>query len=97
MKLSVDHLAKLSKLNVSTLESKALFSQFQTTLNVVSELNQLDTQKVIATPQVTGFKNRFRPDVIDSSRILSQADALSNAAYTHRGYFLVPGILEGKS
>jgi len=87
------HLAKLSSLTLSSAQIQKLAQQFTDTLNVVANLNQLDTLKIEPTFQVTGQVNRFREDIIDPSSVLTQKEALSNAAKTHHGYFVVPGVL----
>lgn len=92
--INITKIAHLSNLTLESQEAATLKSQFTQTLKVVDQLNHLDTSKVEATPQVTGLTNRFREDVIDLSRCLSQKQALKNAANTHQGYFVVPALIE---
>lgn len=95
-KKSVDikHLSNLSNIPVSKEEITTYEHQFLETLDVIAQLEELDTSKVVTTPQVTGQTNRFREDRIDKSRLLTQKQALSNAKSKHKGYFLVDAILE---
>ena len=93
-KVDIDHLAKLSAMSVSNQEKKKLAKQFHQTLDTISLLNQLNTKKIKSTFQVSGLNNVFRPDKIDQSRTLTQAQALSNAKKTYQGYFIVPGIFD---
>ncbi|MBI3559237.1 Asp-tRNA(Asn)/Glu-tRNA(Gln) amidotransferase subunit GatC [Candidatus Gottesmanbacteria bacterium] len=63
-------------------------------MEIVSKLQKIETKNVVPTSQVTGLTNVFREDVIETDRILTQSEALSNAKKTHNGYFVVPKILE---
>lgn len=96
-KINIDHLAKLANLPLSASEAKELESQLQETLSVVDQLNQVDTKNTKPTSQVTGLENVFRPDLIDSTRILTQEQALQNAPNTHQGYFVVPAVIDSDS
>ena len=71
-----------------------LESQLEETLETIAQLDEVDTKNVEPTSQVTGMTNVFREDVIDQARILSQSEALSNAKNTHKGYFVVPALIE---
>ena len=57
-------------------------------LNLVSKLKQVDTKNVVPTSQVTGLINVLREDVIDSTRTLTQEEALSNAKKQLNGFFV---------
>lgn len=92
-----DHLAKLANLPLTANEVQVLDRQFGEVLEVVDRLDELDTSKIEATPQVTGLKNRFREDETDDQRILSQDEALANAKNSHNGYFVVEAVFEAES
>jgi aspartyl/glutamyl-tRNA(Asn/Gln) amidotransferase C subunit len=92
--IDITKIAQLSNLTLDLKEAATLKSQFKATLKVVDQLNQLDTSKLEATPQVTGLENRLREDVVDLSRCLSQKQALQNATNTHQGYFVVSALIE---
>ena len=91
--VDVSHLAKLSSLSVSDGLAAKLAAQFSDTLKVVKQLEELNTQNVKPTSQVTNTVNHFRKDVIDEDRLLSQSDALSNAKKTYKNFFVVPAVL----
>jgi aspartyl-tRNA(Asn)/glutamyl-tRNA(Gln) amidotransferase subunit C len=93
-KINVQHLAKLVNIPVSSKEVKKLESGFKETLESIDLLNQLDTNNLNSTFQVTGLKNIFRQDKTDLSRVLTQKQALSNAKKTYQGYFVVPSIFK---
>ena len=65
------------------------------TFKIIDQFKDLDTSKVASTYIVTGTKNVMRKDEIDSSRVLSQEEALCNAKKQHNGYFVVDAILNG--
>jgi aspartyl/glutamyl-tRNA(Asn/Gln) amidotransferase C subunit len=96
--VDASYLGKLANIPVSAAEAVTLSAQFSTTLKTIATLNELNTEGVEATPQVTSLENVFREDVVDPERLLSQESALSNAKATHQGYFMVKRILnESKS
>ncbi|HLD92201.1 MAG TPA: Asp-tRNA(Asn)/Glu-tRNA(Gln) amidotransferase subunit GatC [Patescibacteria group bacterium] len=89
----ISKLADLSKLIVSKKEEGYFKKQFDETFKIINEFNKLDTSKVNETYIVTSTKNVLREDVIDSTRMLSQEEALSCSKRNHNGYFVVDGIL----
>jgi len=90
----VRKIAKLANLSVLPGEVDKLAGQFSETVDVVNELNEIDTTSVPETYQVTNLVNVFRDDVVDPARVLSQQQALSQAKNTHNGFFVVPAIFE---
>lgn len=90
----IKKIEKLSHVVVDRKEEKYFVDQFNETLDVIGELDKLDTNNVGTTSQVTGLTNVFREDVVDEKRMLSQEEALSNAKETHNGYFKVKAIFE---
>lgn len=89
----IKKLAKLANLKISKNEEKYFKKQFEETLNLIEKFEKLDTSKVNETYIVTGTKNVFREDKINSLNVLTQEQALSNAKNTHNGYFVVSGVL----
>lgn len=98
--ITTDDVAKvavLANLPVSEAEKKLFADQFSTTLDVIEDLNEIDTSNIIPTSQVNHLENVTRPDEIDSDRVLTQAEALSGAKNVHQGFFVVKQILEKDS
>lgn len=89
----VRKIGQLASLSLTDQEVDLFAAQFQDTIAVVDELNEIDTDGVALTSQVNHLENITRPDKVDKTRILSQAEALSNAKRTHQGYFVVNQIL----
>ena len=92
MKINIPHIAKLANLKLKNSEIKKFESQLSEILSYIEKLKKADTKNVEETSQVTGLENITREDVIDSSRTLTQEEALSNAKPKHNGFFKVKGI-----
>lgn len=92
--MDVAHVAKLAALPLTLSQQSTLQSSLTDTLKLVDHLQKLDTINIEPTSQVTGLANVTRPDVIDTSRMLTQDQALSQAAATHNGFFKIPAIFK---
>ncbi len=67
MKLTRDqvlHIAKLARLKLSENELQTYTEQLASILTYVDILNELDTENISPTYQVTGLKNVMNPDII---------------------------------
>lgn len=91
---TVKHIAQLAQLPVTDEVVEKLTTAFAETLAVFDNLQELDTSKVEPTHQVTGLENIWRQDIVDETRMFSQAEALQNATATHQGYFVVPQVID---
>ncbi len=89
-KIDVDHLASLAKLEISSDEKEKLANQLEATVDYIENLQELETEKVKPTAQVTGLKNIADQDKSEPG--LSQDEALSNAPKKKDGYFAVKKI-----
>ncbi len=85
-------MAKTTNMVVSDSEVKSLKEGFQSTLDTIDTLKELDTSKTPITYQVTGLTNVFREDKVNSKTAFTQKQALLNAKKTYRGYFVIPAI-----
>lgn len=92
--VTVQKVARLAKLSMSVKQQTTFAKQLSNVIDYVSKVQELDTNKVNETSQVTGLENMFREDAIDTERMLTQEEALSNAKQTHNGFFVVPAIFE---
>ena len=63
----IRHIAKLARLKVSDAEVKKLGKELPAILDYIAVLNELDTENVPPTAQVTGLLNVFREDVVKPS------------------------------
>jgi len=90
----VKKIAKLASLNILPEEEKKFAEQFSQIVEVVNELNEINTNGIPETYQVTNLVNITRDDVVDHSRVLSQELALSQAKKTHAGFFVVSRVID---
>ena len=90
--IDVSHTAKLAIIPLTKDEEEHFSKQFTSILNLVSQLQKIDTRNVAPTSQVTGLVNIFREDTVEPDRTFSQKEALANAKKQHNGYFVVPAI-----
>lgn len=61
----VEHIAKLSRLELSVEEKKKFASELSSILEYVEQLDEVDTDRVEPTAQVTGLTNVTRRDEIE--------------------------------
>jgi len=60
----VKHIAKLARISLTEAEVKKFSAQLSGILDYVAILNEIDTQNVEPTSQVTGLENVMREDEI---------------------------------
>lgn len=89
----VKHLADLSALQLSDAELETFRKQFDSTLEYVENMSELDTKSVEASKHLSGQNNVFFEDGTVSTRQLSQEDATKNSKKHADGYFVVDRIL----
>lgn len=89
----VEKIASLANLKVSAKEKELFSKQFTESLDIIDQLQEVDTQGIKTTHQVTGLKNITREDKVDETRMLSQKEALSQAEKTYKGFFVVPAVI----
>jgi aspartyl-tRNA(Asn)/glutamyl-tRNA(Gln) amidotransferase subunit C len=96
--LSIDEvqkIAKLSQLNLSEDELVKFQGQLSEVLNYVEVLNELDTDKVEPTSQVTGLENIAREDEVKNS--LALKEALSGSSETEKEMFSTKAVFKDKN
>ncbi|MBI2009819.1 MAG: Asp-tRNA(Asn)/Glu-tRNA(Gln) amidotransferase subunit GatC [Candidatus Chisholmbacteria bacterium] len=92
--MDVHHIARLANLKLPPKQTEKFQSQFDETLSAIAAINKLDTKNTPPTSQVTGQVNITREDKVDTSRVLSQSEAISQAPKSHNGYIVVPHVFE---
>ncbi len=88
----VRHVADLAKLRLSEDDIAKFQKQLTDIVEFVGRLQEVDTNNIEPTSQVTGLENVLREDEVKPS--LSQEKVLKNAPRTHNGYFVVDAIFE---
>lgn len=89
---NITAVAHLARLTLTPDDEKRLPGQMAETLSSVDVLNEMPTNDLSPTSQVTGLTNITREDMVEPS--LSPEEALANAARTHNGFFVVPYVFE---
>lgn len=90
----IEHIAKLASLPLTPQQAEELVLHVGVTVGYVSQLEKLDTFNMIETSSVNGMENVYREDEVDTSRMLSQKEALGNAPRTHNGFFEVSAVFK---
>ena len=88
----VRHLAQLSSLQMSDAEVESLRADIEKIINYINQLDELDTDGVEPTYQVTGLQNVWRDDEIIDSRV-SRQQLLALAAEQSDNCVKVPKVL----
>lgn len=89
----VEHIAKLSKLELSDEEKMLYQEQLSSVLDYVGQLSEVDTAETPITANVTGLANVYRADEVSESGITHE-DIAKNAPKFEGGSFVVPGVFE---
>lgn len=91
-KQEVEKVVQLANLKLTEAEIEKFTSQLSEVINYnVTELAQVNTEKIAPITNITGLKNVLRTD--EAAPGLTQDEALANAKQTHNGFFKVKGIL----
>lgn len=91
-KKEVEHVAVLSRLELSEEESGRFTGQLNQILDAFKELSELDTENVPPTTHVEPLTNVFREDAVQKS--LPVEKTLENAPQKQASFFLVPKVLQ---
>jgi aspartyl-tRNA(Asn)/glutamyl-tRNA(Gln) amidotransferase subunit C len=95
-KLSIEevkHIAKLSRLELSSDEEDLYAGQLSSILTYVDQLGEVDTDGIEPTANITGLSNIDRADEVKESNI-SHDNIAKNAPEFRDGSFVVPGVFE---
>ncbi|MFX1453509.1 MAG: Asp-tRNA(Asn)/Glu-tRNA(Gln) amidotransferase subunit GatC, partial [Promethearchaeota archaeon] len=92
-KETIDHISKLSLIDLSDEEKIKLSKELGEIINYFKKLDTLDTTNVKPmTHPIENLKNVFREDIPWKS--LSNEEALRNAKHKKDGFFKAPRILK---
>lgn len=89
---TVDHVARLARLDLSDAERARMGSELSAILEHAERIQGLDLDGVPATSHALPLKNMMRADEVRPS--LPQEDALAGAPEAEDGRFKVPRIIE---
>jgi aspartyl-tRNA(Asn)/glutamyl-tRNA(Gln) amidotransferase subunit C len=92
MKMDIEKVARLARLELSEEEKKTFTNQLEQILTHMEQLNQLDTTGVEPTSHAIPVYNVFREDEVKTS--FPQEEVLAIAPDEEDGHFKVPRIIE---
>lgn len=92
MKMDIEKVARLARLELSEEEKVTFGNQLEQILTYMEQLNRLDTTGVEPTSHAIPVHNVFREDEVKSS--FPQEEALAIAPDKEDGHFKVPRIIE---
>ena len=94
--VELKHIAKLARLYLTETQEEVFLPQIESILEYFANLDKVNTNDTRPTYQVTGQKNILREDIVDTDRMFTQAQALSNAPRKYQGYFVTSPTISKK-
>lgn len=85
--------AKLAHINIPDNKVSKFASQLKPILKHFESLSKVDTNNVIPTYQTTGLNTILREDIIETNKMFTQTQALSNAPKSSNGYFVTSATI----
>lgn len=92
--IDVEHVAKLARLGLPDKEKSKLKKELSAILDFIDKLNEVKTDKVEPTAQVTGLENVVRKDKGQPRTEQESKKFLDLAPETKDGYVKVKAILQ---
>lgn len=86
--------AKLARIEIPSEKVSQFASQLEPILEHFESLAKVDTNGVIPTYQTTGLHTILREDIVDTDRMFTQEQALSNAKKSSNGYFVTAATIK---
>lgn len=93
--LDFTKLVKMTKLTLSEEEKQAIHSQLDEALKAVEVFDELNLSGVPPLTHPGNLQNVMREDLVTPS--FTQTEALATAPASHKGYFMVSGVMEEQS
>ncbi len=90
----VKHVAKLANLPLTPEEEEKYSQQLSKILDYIDQLNQVNTDNVEPTYNVSGQVNIMAKD--EEVKSLSQEEAIKNGVNTKNGYLVTKGVFSGE-
>jgi aspartyl-tRNA(Asn)/glutamyl-tRNA(Gln) amidotransferase subunit C len=89
----VEHIARLSRLELTQAEKEKFSKQLSSVIGYVEELNEVETKNVDVMSQVTGLNNVAEKDLLESGNI-NHGEIEKNAPEFRGDSFVVPGVFQ---
>lgn len=90
----VEHVAKLSKLDLTQEEIVRFGKQLSDVLDYFKELSGVDVANIEPTSQTTGLVNIYRKDEVKINTNLSVEEATSGSEKIYNNYFEVNALID---
>lgn len=90
-KSTIEHVAKLARLEVEETEIAGVVEQMNKIVGYVEQLAEVNTDGVEPTAYVVSERDALRDDVVVES--LSTETALSNGPSVKKGHFAIPKVI----
>ena len=87
------HIAKLGNLTLNEKEIELFKKQLSSVIDYIDKLQEVNTDQVEPSSQITGLTDVLREDAIDGKRTLSQDEALANTKSKEGNLFKVKAVL----
>jgi len=91
-KKTVEYVANLARIEVSSEEKDLLAPQLSTILDYIDKLKELDVTDIEPTRGGSLEENAFREDIAEEKSF--RDEILKNAPASEDGYFKIPKVLE---
>jgi aspartyl-tRNA(Asn)/glutamyl-tRNA(Gln) amidotransferase subunit C len=88
----VEKVALLARLTISESELQEVTERFSRVLNLVDELNTIDTTDVVPMSNPHDMEQRLRSDEV--TRRNNRDALMASAPSQEQGYFLVPKVID---
>ena len=88
----VEKVALLARLTISESDLPEVTERFARVLDLVDELNTIDTQDVVPMSNPHDMEQTLRPDAVTRSN--ERAALMASAPVQEQGYFLVPKVID---
>ena len=88
----VEKVALLARLTISESELQEVTERFSRVLNLVDELNTIDTTDVVPMSNPHDMEQRLRTDEV--TRRNNRDALMASAPSQEQGYFLVPKVID---
>lgn len=92
MKLDINYIANLARLQLTAKEKRRLGPQLRSILSYFEKIAKLKTGNIPPTFQTTGISDMTRKDTIERKRSLNSDQALANAPERKDNLFKVPKV-----
>jgi aspartyl-tRNA(Asn)/glutamyl-tRNA(Gln) amidotransferase subunit C len=92
----VTKVAKLARVEIPAEKIDLFVSQLEPILENFESLSKVNTDGIVPTYQTTGLNTVLREDLVDTDRMFTQKQALSNAPKSSNGYFVTSATIPAK-